>query len=86
MFISKDELFLDNKSIDLTDNNIAAERIFKLKVLDFFNDGKPKLFKSPTEGNYIVRLMNTSMAPNDTVGRMLYTISTTASEVADFSY
>ena len=57
-----------------------------MKVLEFFNDGKPKIFRSPTEGNFIVRLMNTSMAPSDPVGRMLHTISTTASEVSDFTY
>ena len=86
LFTTKDELFLEQPDTNLTDNNIAAERIFKLKVLEFFNDGKPKIFRSPTEGNYIVRLMNTSMTPDDKVGRMLHTISTTASEVSDFNY
>lgn len=86
LFMSKDELFLQELTSNLTDNNIAAERIFKMKVLDFFNDGKPKIFRSPTEGNFIIRLMNTSMSPEDKVGRMLHTISSTASEVADFNY
>ena len=71
------------KTTDLVDYNFAAERIFKMKVLEFLNDGKPKLFRSPGEGNFIVRLMNSSLAPNDTVGRMLHTFSTTAIEVAD---
>jgi hypothetical protein len=57
----------------LTADNIQREREFKLKVLDWLNNGKPKLFKSPAEGNYIVRLMNTSLTPNDTLGRMLHT-------------
>lgn len=77
---------IDNKqpkTTDLVDYNFAAERIFKMKVLEFLNDGKPKLFRSPGEGNFIVRLMNSSLAPNDTVGRMLHTFSTTAIEVAD---
>ena len=86
LFITKDELFLQESTLNLTDNNIAAERIFKMKVLEFFNDGKPKMFRSPTEGNFIVRLMNASMAPTDQLGRMLHTISATASEVSDFSY
>lgn len=72
-------------STSLIDYNCAAERIFKLKVLEFLNDGKPKLFRSATEGNYIVRLMNTSLAPNDQLGRMLHTFSTTATEVEEFS-
>lgn len=71
------------KTTDLVDYNFAAERIFKMKVLEFLNDGKPKLFRSPGEGNFIVRLMNSSLTPNDTVGRMLHTFSTTAIEVAD---
>lgn len=71
------------KTTDLVDYNFAAERIFKMKVLEFLNDGKPKLFRSPGEGNFIVRLMNSSLAPNDTVGRMLHTFSTTATEIAD---
>lgn len=66
--------------------NFTSERLFKLEVLDWFNDGKVKLFKSPGEGNYLVRLMDTSLAPQATVGRMLHTISSTAYECADNSY
>jgi hypothetical protein len=36
-----------------------------MEVLRWLTDGKPKLFRSPGEGNFIVRLMNTSLAPND---------------------
>ena len=66
--------------------NFTSERLFKLDVLDWFNDGKVKLFKSPAEGNYLVRLMDTSLAPQATVGRMLHTISSTAYECADNTY
>ena len=66
--------------------NFTSERLFKLDVLDWFNDGKVKLFKSPAEGNYLVRLMDTSLAPQTTVGRMLHTISSTAYECADNTY
>lgn len=86
LFLTQDELFLETKTTDLVDNNIAAERIFKMKVLEWFNNGQPKIFRSPGEGNYIVRLTNASMTPTDGVGRMLHTISATASEVADFTY
>lgn len=74
------------KTTDLTNYNIAAERKFKLEVLEWLTDGKAKLFRSPTEGNYIVRLLNTSLTPNDTVGRMLHTFSCTAYEVAECTY
>jgi hypothetical protein len=35
-----------------------------MAVLDWLNNGKPKLFRSPAEGNYVLRLMNISMSPN----------------------
>lgn len=73
------------RTTNLVDYNLEAERIFKLKVLDFLNNGKPKLFKSPAEGNYIVRLMNSSLTPDDKMSRMLHTFNTTATEVADFT-
>lgn len=75
-----------NRTTNLTNYNITAERIFKMKVLDFLNDGKPKLFRSPGEGNFIVRLMNSSLSPNDQLGRMLHTFSTTATEIDAYSY
>lgn len=71
---------------DLSDENIRAERQFKMEVLDFLTDGKPKLFRSPTEGNYLVRLMDTSLTPEDTLGRMLHTFSCTAYEIGECDY
>jgi hypothetical protein len=70
----------------LTGNNIRKEREFKMEVLNWLINGKPKLFRSPTEGSYIVRLMNTSLSPNDTLGRMLHTFSCTAYEIDDFNF
>ena len=86
--VGSDEYLIANqkkRTTNLLDYNIAAERIFKLKVLEFLNDGQPKLFRSPGEGNYIVRLMNSSLSPNDQLGRMLHNFSTTAVEIEDFS-
>lgn len=67
---------------DLVDENMKAERGFKLAVLDWLTNGKPKLFRSPAEGNYIVRLMNISLSPEDKLSRMLHTFTCTAYEVA----
>ena len=78
----KDTQIMNNRTTQLVNYNITAERKFKLSVLDWLTDGKPKLFRSPTEGNYIVRLMNTSLSPNETVGRMLHTFSSTGYEMA----
>ena len=69
-----------------SDENIMLERQFKLEVLNWLNDGQPKLFKSPYEGNYIVRLMNTSLTPVKELGRMLHSFSTTAYEIAECNY
>ena len=74
------------ETFDLVNYNIAAERKFKLKLLDWLSDGKIKMFKSPTEGNYLVRLLNVSLSPEKTVGRMLHNFSCTAYEVKDYNY
>lgn len=74
------------RTTNITSYNIRAERIFKLAVLEWLNNGKPKLFRSPTEGNYIVRLLNVSLQPNDTLGRMLHSFTSTAYEISDYTY
>ena len=68
---------------DLVGANFAAERTFKNDILDWLNDGQVKLFRSPAEGNYVVRLMNVSMSPNDSLGRMLHSFTCTAYELAE---
>jgi hypothetical protein len=72
-------------STNLTPDNFAAERKYKLEMLNWLNNGKPKLFRSPAEGNYYVRLMNVSLSPNTTLGRMLHSFTATAYEVADIN-
>lgn len=97
-FISKDELNLGNEphrhgtyanenlNTDPVSENIARERLFKRKALDWLNDGQPKLFRSPHEGNFIVRLMKVTLNPENKLGRLLHTFSGTAYEVADYNY
>ena len=93
-FMDNDEYFFNKEEIgfngweattDIIDANIYLERQFKLSVLDWLNNGEPKLFRSPQEGNYIVRLMNVTFAPNDSLSRMLHTFTAQASEIADFT-
>jgi hypothetical protein len=50
---------------NLTAENFFNERNFKLEVLKWLTNGETKLFRSPGEGNFIVRLMNSSLSPND---------------------
>ena len=73
-------------SHDFSDTTIALERNFKLKVLEWLNNGKPKLFKSPYEGNYIVRLMNNTLVPVKELGRMLHSFTSQAYEIAECTY
>lgn len=84
----KEEIFIkgENRTTNLQSLNIAAERIFKTEVLDWLNDGEPKLFRSPSEGCFIVIIANVSLTPEDSLGRMLHTFSSTAYEIADFNY
>ena len=82
----REDIPINAKTTDLTSYNIAAERQFKLDVLEWLTNGKPKLFRSPTEGNYIVRLLNTSLTPTDTLGRMIHSFSSTAYEIDDCTY
>ena len=70
----------------LAGDNFRREREFKMAVLDWLNNGQPKLFRSPGEGNFIVRLMNSSLSPNDTLSRMLHTFSCTAYEIAEYNF
>ena len=72
-------------STALNDNNIFIERKFREKVEEFLSDGNYKLYKSPTEGNLLIDIINVSMTPNDTLGRMIFEFSGTAYEVGDTS-
>jgi hypothetical protein len=91
-FMDEENLFiLNNNSIEekttnFTSNNLAYERMFKTEVLEWLTNGEPKIFRSATEGNFIVRLLNISLTPNDSLGRMLHTFNCIAYEIADFNY
>ena len=93
--LDQDELFVSKRLLEskwddslagfnLTDDNIVYERKFKMEVLEWLNNGEIKLFKSPQEGNYIVRLTNVSLSPNATTSRMIHTFTCTASEVSAY--
>lgn len=92
LFITRDELYNGKSSLydDYNSNNnigrhndIVLERKFREKVIEFLLDGKVKLLRSPTEPSMLVRLMNVSFTPNQSLGRMVYNFSATAHEIAD---
>lgn len=85
LFMKEEELLTEEKTINYTTDNIAQERLFKTKVFDWLTDGNVKLFRSPTEGNFIVRLLKTSLSPEVKLGRLLHNFSCNAYEVADYT-
>lgn len=82
LFQQKDSSTVDGKpSLYNTEPyNYNNEKKFRDEVLKFLQDGKPKLFKSPTEGNIIVRLMDVTCTPNQTLNRMIYSFTSNAYE------
>lgn len=72
-------------TVNLVGYNFKAERDFKLKVLDWLNNGQPKQFRSPAEGNYIIRLMNVSLSPTEGLSRLTHTFSATGYEMAEYN-
>lgn len=59
------------------------EREYRDAVEEWLNNGKPKLFRSMTEGNMIVMLDGVSMTPDTVLGRRLYDFSATMYEIGD---
>ena len=77
---------IKTSTTNLLGDNHSRERKFKLEVLDWLNNGKPKLFRSPSEGNYIVRLMNISLSPMDQLGRLIHNFNCNAYEIDEYNY
>lgn len=73
----------ENKINNFT--NITYEREFRKKVSEFLSKDEVKLFRSPTEGNILVRLTDISFSPNTVLGRYLWTFSGTAYEIDECS-
>lgn len=92
LFTSLEELFGEHLYLytDYNDdhriteaNNIVYEKLFKDKVIEFLYSEQPKLFRSTTEGNFIVKVMDASFSPNATLGRRIVSFTATAYEVAE---
>ena len=92
LFTSLEELFGENLKLYTAYNNdkrisdandIVYEKLFKDKVIEFLYNEQPKLFRSATEGNFIVKVMDASFTPNATLGRRIVSFTATAYEVAE---
>lgn len=66
-------------------NDAVYERDFRQKVIEFLYRNSVKLYKSTTEGNILVKLMNISFTPNNTLSRRIYSFSCTAQEIDEFN-
>lgn len=89
-FITKSEIY--NKSLNLYENfnsqnqiftydDFIYEKEFREKVYDFLYENNVKLFRSAAEGNILIKLLNISFQPLETLGRRLYSFTATAVEV-----
>lgn len=65
---------------DYTLGNYYRERKFREEVYAWLTNGEPKLFRSPSEGNVLVRLLNVNMTPFNGTSRMVYQFSCQAYE------
>ena len=64
-------------------NDFIYERFFRNKVDEFLNRDGAVLFRSPTEGNILIRLMDINYSPNQTLGRRIWAFTSTAYEIDD---
>ena len=66
-------------------NDSIYERDFRQKVIEFLYRNTVKLYKSTTEGNMLVKLMNISFTPNNTLSRHIYSFTCTVQQVDEFN-
>ena len=69
-----------NHGIDDT-NDYYLERRFREEVMKFLYSPDVKLYRSATEGNILVRLMNINLTPKNEIGKFIYDFSCEAVEV-----
>lgn len=91
IFVAREEYYGESVNSLYTDynkknridifNDITYERHFREKVQDFLYKHNVKLFRSATEGNILVKLMDIQFQPNATLGRRIYSFTCTCVEV-----
>ena len=85
LFLNKDFLYGYSNNDFIEQRDFTYEREFRKEVNNFLKDGKIKLFKSPSEGNLLVRLTNISLSPETSLGRLIYNFSATVTEMDEIS-
>ena len=72
--------YKDNTNIN-NYTDFLLEREYREEIIKYLYENSVRLFRSPTEGNILVKLMNISLTPNQTLSRMVYSFSATAYEI-----
>ena len=94
IFLSREDMYQDQLELynEYNDehritpiNDTTYEKDFREKIMDFLYENNVKLFRSSTEGNILVGLMNITFSPEITLGRHVYTFSCQAYEVDEFN-
>ena len=62
------------------------ERKFRDLVLNWLNNNEVKLFRSPTEGNILIKITDVSLTPRQSLSRMLWEFSCTAYEIDECNF
>lgn len=64
-------------------NDRITQRKFRELVMNYLYDDIPKLFRSTSEGNILVRITDVNLTPNNQIGRMIYDFSCTVTEIGE---
>lgn len=84
-----DDYFFRNSQVynleEKSSESIYMERKFREYVMEWLSNGKPKLFRSETEGNMIVMLSGVTFSPQERTARMTYSMSCTVTEIAEYN-
>lgn len=81
LFLKENFYYNQTDTPSFGEQNLTYEREFREKVLAFLQNGKIKLYKSPTEGNILIRLMDINTTPVQSLGRLIYSFTSTAYEI-----
>lgn len=68
-----------------TQNDWLWEREFRERLIQWLNNGEPKLYRSMTEGSLVVMLTDISLQPVQNSSRFTYSFSATMYEMEDAS-
>ena len=81
---SKYREYNEENSINLY-TDTSYEKDFREQVIKFLYNNSVKLYKSATQGNILVKLMNISFTPNNTLSRHIYDFTCTAQQIDTFN-